>query len=118
MHPRNAPFAVAIAAVLGGVIIFTFIHNIPDYTNFGLVLMAACCGYILSFVINKSDVVTANQFRIILDGIRSELHAHREDHDIRAYDPKSVGAQLAALTAATTKLDNLLRSRISKSKNG
>lgn len=109
MHPRNVPIAITLALLMGAALTYSVMHNGIDVINLSILLIFGACCYILSWIINKRDVTTADDFRITLNGIEAELHAHRQDHDIRAYDPKNVGMQVSALTAAIIKLDVLVR---------
>lgn len=116
MHPKNVPVVIAAAVLFGAVLMVALHLSSIDLYITACVAVAAACGWVMAMAVNSNDVVTVEQFRETLNGIKAELAAHRQDHDVRAYNPKAVSTQLASLTASVTALENLVRSKLIRGK--
>lgn len=114
MHPKNVPITIVTALCLGVITSYTYFYGKGDVILLGFVIAAATLGGIVTYSITKSGVITHDEFNELFSKVLTEIEAHRLDHSVRAYNPKSVGTQLTSLTASIVQLDTLLRERIGR----
>jgi len=118
MHPKNVPYVVLIAILLGALLVSTYVI-VDSQEAVGCVAIGTILGAFIGWLMTSSqrDVLPTDQLNRALESVRSALDAHMTAHEVQPYDPASVGAQLTMLTSEISQLDSLIRSRIVKKKH-
>lgn len=128
MHPKNVPIVVVASMIYGAVLLTTWMISDHDLYIMACALVVSVAALVLGLFLQDNDIITLERFNQILEGIQAEIKAHREDHEVRAYDPQSVGQSLTTLAAQVSKsnqqlntymdrvssLDALLRDRLER----
>lgn len=117
MHPKNVPYVVLIAILLGALLVSTYVI-VDSQEAVGCVAIGTILGTFIGWLMTSGqrDILPTDQLNRALESVRSALDAHMMKHEVQPYDPLSVGTQLTTLTAEITQLNSMLRSRLVKSK--